>query len=47
MKEVCDILNFPNLSFFGKYVKTHFGLTPSEFRKAVSVDAPHKHSAAN
>ena len=47
MKEVCDILNFPNLSFFGKYVKTHFGLTPSEFRKAVSVDAPRKHSAAN
>ena len=33
MKEVCDILNFPNLSFFGKYVKMHFGCTPSEFRR--------------
>ena len=33
MKEVCVILNFPNLSFFGKYVRQHFGCTPSQLRK--------------
>ena len=32
LKEVCEILNFPNLSFFGKYVKSHFGCTPSQMR---------------
>ena len=33
IKEICEILNFPNLSFFGKYVKAHFGCTPMEFRR--------------
>lgn len=32
IKEICDYLNFPNLSFFGKYVKAHFGVSPKEFR---------------
>lgn len=33
MKQICDSLDFPNPSFFGKYVKDHFGMTPMEFRK--------------
>ncbi len=32
IKQVCDKLAFPNPSFFGKYVKDHFGMTPLEFR---------------
>ena len=32
MKEICEILNFPNVSFFGKYVKQHFGMTPTDYR---------------
>ena len=32
IKQICDQLGFPNPSFFGKYVKDHFGVTPMEFR---------------
>ena len=32
LKQICDRLGFPNPSFFGKYVKDHFGMTPIEFR---------------
>ena len=32
IKQICDELGFPNPSFFGKYVKDHFGMTPLEFR---------------
>ena len=32
MKQICNQLGFPNPSFFGKYVKDHFGMTPMEFR---------------
>lgn len=32
IKQICDLLGFPNTSFFGKYVKDHFGMTPIEFR---------------
>lgn len=35
-KEICDQIDFPNTSFFGKYVKEHFGMTPGEFRKTKS-----------
>ena len=35
-KEICDQIDFPNASFFGKYVKEHFGMTPGEFRKTNS-----------
>lgn len=31
--QVADQLGFPNPSFFGKYVKEHFGMTPVQFRK--------------
>lgn len=32
LKQVCDRLGFPNTSFFGKYVKDHFGMTPIALR---------------
>ena len=34
IKQICDRLGFPNPSFFGKYVKDHFGMTPLEFRNS-------------
>ncbi len=34
IKQICDITGFPNPSFFGKYVKEHFGMTPMELRNA-------------
>ena len=34
IKQICDKLAFPNPSFFGKYVKDHFGKTPLEFRNS-------------
>ena len=34
IKQICDKLAFPNTSFFGKYVKDHFGMTPIEFRNS-------------
>lgn len=33
IKEITHELGFPNLSFFGKYVKNRFGLSPKELRK--------------
>lgn len=33
VKEICDDLGFPNLSFFGKYCRRAFGLSPVEFRR--------------
>ena len=32
IKQICDRLGFPNPSFFGKYVKDHFGMTPIQLR---------------
>lgn len=32
IKQVCAYLGFPNPSFFGKYVKDHFGMTPMQYR---------------
>lgn len=34
IKEIAYRLGFENLSFFGKYVKRHFGKSPSELRTA-------------
>ena len=34
IKQICDQLGFPNPSFFGKYVKDHFGMTPLELRNS-------------
>ena len=33
MQEIANDLNFPNASFFGKYVKEHLGMSPLEYRK--------------
>lgn len=33
MQEIANDLDFPNASFFGKYVKDHLGMTPMEYRK--------------
>lgn len=32
IKEVCNMLNFANQSFFAKYFKQHTGMTPKEYR---------------
>ena len=32
IKQICNRLGFPNPSFFGKYVRTHFGMTPLQLR---------------
>ena len=32
IKEIMVELDFPSLSFFGKYVKKHFGVGPKEYR---------------
>jgi YesN/AraC family two-component response regulator len=34
IKEVANELGFDNLSFFGKYVRKHLGLSPNHYRKA-------------
>lgn len=34
IKQICHKLDFPNPSFFGKYVKDHFGMTPMQLRNA-------------
>jgi AraC-like DNA-binding protein len=33
IKEVANLLHFPTLSFFGAYVKKHFGMTPKQLRE--------------
>lgn len=40
IKEIANELDFPSISFFGKYVKKHFGMSPralrEEYRKECS-----------
>ncbi|MGM9868788.1 MAG: helix-turn-helix domain-containing protein [Sodaliphilus sp.] len=33
IKEIAYILEFPSTSFFGKYCRTHLGISPTEYRK--------------
>ena len=33
IKEISDSMNFPNISFFGKFVKSQTGMSSSEYRK--------------
>jgi len=33
IKEIAGLLNFPSLSFFGKYCRHHLGISPTEYRK--------------
>ena len=35
--EICDDLGFPSLSFFGKYCRRAFGMSPTEFRKRMGA----------
>ena len=35
-KEIATEFDFPNLSFFGRYVKEHLGMSPTEFRKSMA-----------
>lgn len=37
IKEIVYQLQFPNASFFGKYVRAHFGKSPSEFRRSTGT----------
>ena len=39
IKEIAGELDFPNLSFFGKYVKKHFGMSPKAYRAYVLEEA--------
>ncbi len=32
IKQISNLLGFPNTSFFGKYVKDHLGVTPMDYR---------------
>lgn len=42
IKEISWELDFPNLSFFGKYVKKHLGMSPKAYRKKILSDASDK-----
>ena len=33
VKEISNELDFPNSSFFGKYVKKHLGMSPKNYRE--------------
>lgn len=33
IKEISNELDFPNISFFGKYVKQHLGMSPKQYRE--------------
>ena len=33
VKEICTELEFPNESFFGRFVKKHLGCSPREYRE--------------
>ena len=39
IKEIAATLNFSNISFFGKYVKKHFGMSPREYRTHLLKDS--------
>ena len=41
MKQIADHLGFPNPSFFGKYVKDNFGMTPTQVRRS-ALPAPRR-----
>lgn len=37
VKEICVMMNFPNISFFGRYVKKHLGYSPQAYRKLIRI----------
>ncbi len=38
IKEIADYLDFPNISFFGKFVRHHVGCSPKEYRHRLQVE---------
>lgn len=34
IQQISDSLNFPNVSFFGKYFRRYVGMTPNQYRKS-------------
>ncbi len=42
IKEIVDILKFPNASFFGSYCRKRFGMSPMEYRKHLRIPSPQK-----
>lgn len=40
IKEITDCLDFPNISFFGKYCRQHLGASPTELRRQLRETAP-------
>jgi AraC-like DNA-binding protein len=36
IKEIATELDFPNLSFFGTFVKQHLGVSPKVYRKSLT-----------
>lgn len=40
IKEIADGLNFPNISFFGKFVKAQLGVSPTQYRKQLAENPP-------
>lgn len=38
IKEIAMELDFPNLSFFGKYVKRYLGVSPKQYREQLSSE---------
>lgn len=45
IKEIADLLEFPNISFFGKYCRAHFGVSPKELRKKLREQPDDKATA--
>lgn len=39
IKEIADYLQFPNLSFFGKYIRGYTGMSPKEYRKYLRTES--------
>lgn len=41
IKEICDELNFPSLSYFGRYVRQHLGMSPTQYREKLNNENRH------
>lgn len=45
IKEIVDMLRFPNTSFFGSYCRKHFGMSPVEYRKFLRTSTSENENA--
>lgn len=39
IKQIANELNFANISFFGKFVRSHLGMSPTEYRRRVMLNS--------